>query len=71
MKIDDDIPIPTSGKFRPRREASILAHKLAVGQSIFCETIQQLECAKGAIKRYGGRFASRKQEGGYRIWRVA
>ncbi len=69
LPIEDDVPIPP--KFlSPRTPAGRAALKLKCGQSVLCPTDAERYNALQAIKRSGGKYQSRKVEGGWRVWRV-
>lgn len=73
MKIESDIPMPLEqGKTgRPVGEASLLAVKMKTGDSVLVDNLSDQQAIRRAIYRNGGKAQSRKQEGGWRIWRIS
>lgn len=66
--------IPIAGKSSTRRYHF---ERMQVGDSMFFETLPEVESAQSASKGFANRHANgflttrRKVEGGYRLWRVA
>lgn len=47
-----------------------ICREMKKGDSIFCATNVEKECARMAIRALGGKYATRKVEGGWRVWRL-
>jgi hypothetical protein len=69
VKIEDDIPIPPI-KGRPRTEFGRLLRSLKIGQSVLCDSEAQKDVARNVIIVNGGKYTTRKVDGGWRVWRV-
>lgn len=70
-EIDKGVPIPKAGNRRRFR-----FERMAIGDSLFCETLEKMESAASSARGYAKRnnpefkLTSRKVEGGYRLWRI-
>lgn len=71
VKIESGVPLPDyrSGRYK--------FDEWAVGDSIFCETLERADSAQTAAKSWANRrgngavFTRRKVDDGWRLWRVA
>ena len=68
-KIERNIPIP------PRRygknDKYLFLLQMEIGDSVLAETRQLATAMSGRLKGAGYKFATRKVEGGVRVWRTA
>ena len=72
MKIDKDVPVPSSvgdksGRGRPRVYPF---GEMEVGDSIFTESKGARNAAGHYAKYHGKKFATRTENNGVRIWRI-
>lgn len=70
VEIENDIPIPPKGTPIPRTEPGRVAMTMGVGQSVICRTVCEYDTVRTMLKRLGGRYTSRKMDGGWRVWRI-
>jgi hypothetical protein len=68
VKIEKDIPLPPKG--RGSQDRRDLARTMDVGDSVLLETLADQENLRKRLYRLGRRSASRKQAGGWRVWRI-
>lgn len=66
--IDKDIPLPK--RRAPMTQAGAEARQMVPGDSRLCDTPSERETVRSAIVGIGGKCASRKVDGGWRVWRV-
>ena len=71
MEIETDIPIPPRLRGgRQPGEAMRTARAMQVGHSTFCETPEEKEGLRKAMKRIGFGVTTRKEGNGWRVWRI-
>jgi hypothetical protein len=77
IAIERGIPIPGPKKaVGPRTPITRAAATMAVGESIFCDTLAERDSVRQLVRRLGGQSVSRKManevtsENGYRVWRI-
>lgn len=72
LKIEQNIPIPAINKAtgRAMSEETRLALKMKPGDSIFCPTGRIYMRIVSAMRNRKLAYATRKVEGGYRVWRI-
>ncbi len=65
-KIDKGIPIPKKpGKYQQ------LVSEMSKGDSVLITTTREKAGLTAAFKRFGIKIVTRKEEGGFRIWRAS
>jgi hypothetical protein len=64
-KIDRDIPLPLG------RSERYPFSSMNIGESFFSEKMSARTASINYQKKHGGKFASRRENGGVRIWRIA
>jgi len=69
MEIEIGIPVPEPS--RPGRPRRWPVYKLKPNESVFCKDVNMAHSVRYQIRELGGRAAMRKQEGGYRVWRIS
>ena len=69
MEIETGIPIPVKNWSGSEFTRTIRA--LKVGESVLVDTDTKRDHARKIIKSLGGMYATRKMDGGWRIWRTA
>jgi hypothetical protein len=67
VKIEKDIPLPPKGRGSRIGEIS---RTMDVGDSVLLETLADQENLRKRLYQLGRRSASRKQAGGWRVWRI-
>ena len=67
MVIDKNIPI--SKRCGPRTELGRLAREMEVGDSVLCATERERDSLRWTLHDLGRVYASRKVDGGWRVWR--
>lgn len=68
MNIESGVPIPPADY---RRSAfADLVRSMKVNQSILVDSYARRDHARKIIRSLGGRYVSRKVEGGWRVWRI-
>jgi hypothetical protein len=72
LKIEQNVPIPAINKAtgRTMSEETRLALKMKPGDSIFCPTGRIYMRIVSAMRNRKLAYATRKVDGGYRVWRV-
>lgn len=70
MKIEKNIPIPPAHK---QGKFYTVGKDMEVGDSVLVEDFSQAQALGNSVRREGGKVAHRKdkENGGYRVWRVA
>lgn len=68
-EIETGVPVPP--RSGPRTVMGKLAAKMKNGESLLCQSEQELEVVRTAIRRLGGKYQQRKMDGGWRVWRIA
>lgn len=67
MVIEKGVPLPPILK----SENSRVANKMTKGDSVLCETEDQADNLRHALRRLGRKASQRKTREGWRVWRVA
>lgn len=69
LKIDKNVPVPPM-KGKPRTTVGKLVRDMQTGDSIPCESEQEKEAVRSCMVHVGYKYATRKVDGGWRVWRV-
>ena len=78
MEIEEGVPIPPArggianhrGSKEPRSMGGVIGRKIQVGQSVFCDQHARLQTIRKVVHELGGKCATRKVRGGWRLWRI-
>jgi hypothetical protein len=73
VRIERNVPIPPAKRGacgRPRCQATLLAEKLQVGESVLCGSSTEYDTMRARLQRLGRKYVSRKMRDGWRVWRV-
>jgi hypothetical protein len=73
VTVEDNVPIPPKivGRGRPPSDAFTRACGLKPGQCVVCETVNEFEAARYAVKKNKWRYTGRKIGDKWKVWRLA
>ncbi len=71
MKIEKNIPVTPRCAWRFKNGHASVVHEMEVGDSVLCQTQQELFGIRNAIYRTGHKPVSRVQpDGTHRVWKI-
>jgi hypothetical protein len=66
MKIEKNVPLP-----KARRDKIDVISQMANGDSVLCETYPKAMSIRDALRYRGIKYATRKTDNGWRVWRLS
>jgi NADH/NAD ratio-sensing transcriptional regulator Rex len=69
MNIESGIPIPSISVAKSELGRKVRA--MEVGQSVLCDSEEESQRVRDAMRSAGFKCSRRKVDGGFRVWRVA
>ena len=66
MEIEKNVPVPEGGRSKIQ-----IINDMDVGDSILCQQYNEAMSLRDALRYRNMKYATRKMEDGYRVWRLS